>query len=486
MSVDTTRVTAQAAAAEAVDATKQSEQPDGTKASAAVDETKKSEHPEATTASAALAAAELSAVPLAETKAPATPEPQAAAAAPPAAAAAKSADTGSRRPPWMAIGIVVGVIAIVGIVIAVASSGSSKHHATAAAAGGSSGPAQPASQTATAGPLTVSYTRPWKPTTSAPAGASALQGTPIQLSNGHLGLAAGLLKTSSPVPGGVPPALLKQYRRPVESTDTTVARGNGRAYTWNSGSTRVVAYVLPAASGDAAIICSSPDGTATDQCASLASSAKASNDLQLLPPGPATNFGSQLAAPLKPVASMRDGLHGLSGSTLASRVGPARRLASAEAKAARTIRALGVPGRCSADVGRLVTALQHESSAFSGLAGAAQANNRGSYAAHARSVEQASKTLSAASLTLAAAQLGLPKLGTLSLAGPPAPPAPAASTSSSSSSSGATSSGSSSSSSAPRPARLQAGRLHDPLPSRSRSPSSEAARAEPRALGVYP
>ncbi len=353
-------------------------------------------------------------------------------------------DAARRRPPTAAIAAGIGLLVLVVVVIIiVASSGGSKT-ANASAPNTHSGSAS--ARVASSGPLSVSYSSPWKPTTAAVTGSSALASAPVELTSGQVNLGAGLLKSSGPVPGDVPPQLVSSYGPPQSSTDATVARGSGRAYTWNKDGTQIVAYVLPGAAGDAALICSAVSGTPLSNCTTLASSATIGGSFEQLPAGPDTNFAGQLAAPLKPVASMRDGLHGLNQSSLTARAKPARQLADAEKKAASTIGSLTVPARYHAQVARLVTALKNESSAFSALAGAAQSNNSGAYGSLAGKASSASNSVSAAAAALAAARLGLPALRSLKLAGPPPPPSSSSGTSSTGSSGNTGSSGSSSSS----------------------------------------
>ena len=144
---------------------------------------------------------------------------------------------------------------------------------------------------------------------------------------------------------------------------------------------------------------------------------------QLLPPGPDHSFASQLNKALAPVASLRNGLHGLAGSTLSARVGPAQKLASAETKAAGTLGSLGGPSRYNATVAAVTTALKHEAAALNALAAAAKSGSRSAYSAQSGKVISASRALHSATGALSSAGLGTPAFAVLTLAGPPAPPA---------------------------------------------------------------
>jgi hypothetical protein len=341
------------------------------------------------------------------------------------------------------IALAVLAVALAGVVAAV----------VIATSGGTNSPAKSnnlsakRSLTATSGPLTVSYAAPWRALSAPVVGVDALTGHPIQLTDGHATLAAGQLMSSAAIPGDAPPLLVSRYGRPATSANATVAHSNGRVYTWASSGTHIEALVLPAASGDLAVICSASSAPLLSKCASAASGARTSN-LQLLPPGPDASLGARLTGILKPVASARSSLGKLDQSTLGGRVGPARHLAAAELKAAHAIQALREPGRYGHEVAALVGALDRESSAFSRLASAASASNRGAYTSDLKAVGTASRRLQSAGAALKPARLGIPQFSTLNLAAPPTPPSSSGSSSSSTGSSSSAPSSSAPSSSA--------------------------------------
>jgi actin-like ATPase involved in cell morphogenesis len=342
----------------------------------------------------------------------------------------------------IALAVLVAAVAGVAAAAVIATSGGTNSPAKSKRSPGKG------SLTATSGPLTVSYVAPWRALSAPVVGVDALTAPPIQLTDGHATLAAGQLMSSAAVPGDPPPLLVSRYGRPATSANATVAHRNGRVYTWTSSGTHIEALVLPAASGDLAVICSASSAPSLSKCASVASGARTSN-LQLLPPGPDASFGARLTGILKPVASARSSLGKLDQSTLGGRVGPARHLAAAELKAAHAIQALREPGRYGHEAAALVGALDRESSAFSRLASAASASNRGAYTSELKTVGTAGRRLQSAGAALKPARLGIPQFSTLKLAAPPPPPSSSGSSSSSTGSSSSAPSSSAPSSSAP-------------------------------------
>ena len=293
-------------------------------------------------------------------------------------------------------------------------------------------------QTAASGPVTITHPASWI-TASEVAGSFALGGgstgssssAPIQLLSGKLSLAAGQLKDSAPTPGAVPPALVARYGHETSAANALVAGAKGREYTWAPAGERLVAYVLPTAAADIAIICQAPFAGAADlgSCAALAQRAKISS-AHVLAPGPDLAAGVTLNRQLHPVLSARSSLHGLTGSSLSARATKAGRVAIAESAAAASIASASTPVRYHALVASLTAALKKEASEFNRLASAARAGDRAAYSAHVHGIASESRALQAATNAFGPTGMRVRALGTLSLDGPPALPAPAAPTAS--------------------------------------------------------
>ena len=348
-------------------------------------------------------------------------EPEAMALAEPGPTAKVEAAPGRRT--GLAIAGIVGALAVVIVgAFAVLSGGNSSNKAPI------SGP----THTEASGPVLIAYPSSWI-SGSAVAGSSAVGGgsasaaAPVQLVSGKLSLAAGQLKDSAPVPGAVPPALVARYGHPTSESDARVAGANGRQYTWAPAGQRLVAYVVPTAVGDAAIICQAPFAAADlGACTGLAQNAKLSGT-QVLPPGPDIAAGTALNQQLAPVIAARSSLRGLRDSNLSARAGRAKRVASAETTAAEAIGAASVPVRYRSLITDLQAALRKEAAEFSALARAASSGQQDAYSSHVGGVSDSSKTLEGATQAFTPTGMRVQVLGTLSLAGPPAPPAAAGS-----------------------------------------------------------
>jgi hypothetical protein len=319
-------------------------------------------------------------------------------------------------------GVLIALVAGAVIVLSGGKSGGKKHQ------GGET-------QTAASGPVAITYPASWIAASDVAGnfvlggGSTASSATPVQLVSGKLSLAAGQLKASAPIPGAVPPALVARYGRETSAADAVVAGANGRQYTWAPQGQRLVAYVLPAAAGDIAIICQAPFAGAADlgSCAALAQRAKISGT-QVLAPGPDLATGATLNQDLAPVLAARSSLHGLTASSLPARAPKAHAAATAERVAAAAIASSPAPARYHALVARLTAALKKEASELSGLAAAAKAGQRAAYAAHVDGIRSASRALLAATNAFAPTGMRVKALSALHLAGPPPLPVPAAPT----------------------------------------------------------
>ncbi|HEY5197251.1 MAG TPA: MMPL family transporter [Solirubrobacteraceae bacterium] len=241
--------------------------------------------------------------------------------------------------------------------------------------GGHPGPRLTAAHT---GPITLSYGAPWRASAQPAPGGFALADTaggpasqPIVLGSGRASLAAGALAASAPVPGGIPPALLARYGRPISRATIRLAGLPARRYEWKLANGRLlVTRVIPTAGSDLAILCSSAatDVTAGQSCAGVAALV-AVHGVAVLPPGPDAELEAGLAAALKPVAAARGRLGSLEitgGRTLATLAG---QTAGLEQAALAGVAELPLPGRNRPAVGALEGALRGESVRLKALAG---------------------------------------------------------------------------------------------------------------------
>ncbi len=229
------------------------------------------------------------------------------------------------------------------------------------------------------GPLSLKYGSPWRRTSAIAPGSFALAAAPagspgsapVSLGSGRASLAAGRLGTSALVPGGVPPALLGRYGRPASQASIAVGAFRARRYTWqlNHGRT-LVARIIPTASSDLAILCSSAtaDIEAGRSCAGVAA-AVAINGVALLPPGPYPQLAAGLLAALKPVHAVRDLLGPLAPAPGAGLARLATQTANLEQAAATGLAELPLPGRNRPSVTGLEAALRTEAGRLEELAG---------------------------------------------------------------------------------------------------------------------
>ena len=277
-------------------------------------------------------------------------------------------------------------------------------------------------------PFTIRYAWPWR----------SVAGTSPELQHSHrltyddATLDVGQLNKPAPIPGGAPPALTARYGKADVSVNARVAGHDGRQYTWLSSRGEVVAYVLPTAVGDDAIICHGPTSAAValQSCGDLARRADASGE-EILMPGPDRRLAAGIASALRPVATARAGVRSLAGPANI-RAREASRVATAEAEAIKTLKRLSRPPRYEPTVATLTAALQHEESGFTTLADDARSDNLSAYSGAAEGIMAASRALADAVATAADYQLGVPSLRALSVNGflPARPVSPPPTTSS--------------------------------------------------------
>lgn len=279
--------------------------------------------------------------------------------------------------------------------------------------------APPPPPVARAAPFTFTYRRPWHPVSGPVVGSAALSRRPLNLAFGYATLAAGKLATSSPIPGGVPPALL-HYGRRYKAADTVVAGGVGREYTWSMPGGRLVAYVMPLRDGDAAVICRAPraDGTALRSCGLLARTAQLSG-VEVVSHGPDTQLEHTLRATLEPVASARSSLDWPRRTQLKARAARAARVAGIESDAWAALANLNPPPRYAPAVARLRAALTDEAAGLTSLAKAARSDRRVAYTRATTQVSLASTGLHTATRALSPYQLGVSTLPIVHLAALP-------------------------------------------------------------------
>jgi len=293
-------------------------------------------------------------------------------------------------------------------------------------AGGSAATAR----TARGGPLTVSYRSPWHAASgsvpiafafSRGVGTRAPGAGPVSLSSAGVTLTAGTLVRSAVVPGGPPPQIVGRDGHPSGAGAALVAGNPGRRYAWTlTGGHRLVAFVLPTASADLAIVCEAPSSAdaALRSCSAMATSARVSG-AQLLAPGFDQPLASALRADLSPVASARTRLGGLTGDPFSKRAPQAEHLALVEAGASSSIAKVATPPRYRPLTAALISALRREAAAFTSLASAARRSDRQAYETSTGTAMAAARSLASAADALRAAQLPIPVLGVLKLAGLP-------------------------------------------------------------------
>jgi hypothetical protein len=215
-----------------------------------------------------------------------------------------------------------------------------------------------------------------------------------------------------------------RYGRPLATVNARVAGHDGREYSWSPLGRRLVAYVLPTAAGDGAIVCQAPTSAAAAvrSCAGLAARARASGD-QILAPGPDRLLARAIGGPVQDVMAARARIGRLRGP-LPARRRTAAAVAHVEEHAAALLAKLVSVPRYRGAIARLTRALSDEATALAALAEAARATNRTAYVRGIGHVTAASRALQAASHRLGGDQLGVPGFAVLHLAGPPAAPQP--------------------------------------------------------------
>jgi hypothetical protein len=291
--------------------------------------------------------------------------------------------------------------------------------------------------TVSAQPFTFTYNSPWRSATAAVPGmfalsASSLHGAsdqatssdrqPVRLVSGEATLAAGELRTSASIPGGIPPALVRRYGHRFAAVDAQIAGHSGREYRWSATGSQVVAYVLPTPTRDSAIICQAPASAtaALDACGALAAGAHTPNG-QILAPGPDRELARAIAGPLKSVNAARSTVGRLRGP-MSARHRRAVTVSLTEAHATTLLRKIAPPPRYRQAITQVTAALSREAAAFTALARAARSNKRNTYSRAVRGISAASRALQAAGRRLGFYELGDPELGVLHLGGPPPPP----------------------------------------------------------------
>ena len=338
-----------------------------------------------------------------------------------------------RRRRWVAAGVAALIVAIIAVVVVVvAGGGSSKHHKPSPPNPKSKPTPVAKTQTASSGPITISYKTPWTAGGSHVQGASLISGQPITLSNdaGSLTLAAGALKKSSQVPGGPPPGLVAYKHQPASSGQVKIDGVPAVLYRWAPTSgTDADAYVIATDSGDLVALCQVTKADANLQpCVALVSGLKLSG-AATLKPGPDKALKASITKALHPALKHRSAIGTLNGSTYASREAGAKSVAAADAQAAKAIDKLDTPARFAPQAKRLSNALTSESAAFTKLAKAAGKSDSSAYGDGVKAVDGASQRTSEAAAALAPYGITLPKVSKFALDGPPAPPAPITSTS---------------------------------------------------------
>jgi hypothetical protein len=284
------------------------------------------------------------------------------------------------------------------------------------------------------------YSEPWQAGAGG-AGAFALSGgaaktgsagaghRPIGLASGAVTLAAGLLGVSASIPGNAPPLLVSRYGRPAAGAASEVAQHPGRSYSWSLSGRRLVAYVVPLRTGDAAILCQAPpsDLAGLRSCGELAQRAVVPA-ADVLSPGADASLAASITPSLRQVGAIRDRLGPLGGPTLADRAPRASELSTAESRAASSLARLAAPPRYRPAIATLASSLRGEASALGSLAASARSNDREAYSRDVSRVLDASRSLQSATRSLAGVGLGDHTLGALHLDGPPALPAVSAPT----------------------------------------------------------
>jgi serine/threonine protein kinase len=282
-------------------------------------------------------------------------------------------------------------------------------------------------RTARSGPLSVTYPSRWRRQPTSAQIRSLFKGVPIQLRYGTVELAAGELQKSAAVPGDLPSALMTDFGTPIRGSRTIVGRHPGREYQWSTSSGLFGVFVLPLATGDAAIVCRGA-GT-VGQCAALARDA-AVNASEVLPLGPDMPLARTIVRAVAPVVAAHQRLGSLSEPTLAARAAAATRLATVDRAAASRLAVANVPARYRKPVARLRLALLAEATTLSRLARDGQAGRVSAYAAAISGADSASQSLSAATGALQSESLMATTVSAFRLARPPAPPTVVTSTSS--------------------------------------------------------
>jgi tRNA A-37 threonylcarbamoyl transferase component Bud32 len=279
-------------------------------------------------------------------------------------------------------------------------------------------------------PFKIAYSAPWRAVDatvtgsdllasgqSAHAGRTGSAPRPhgIALRSRTLTLVAGWLASSSPVPGGVPAALVKRYGSP-RAADVTLAGHAARLYTWTRGAGFVDAFVVPAPRGDAAIICTGPSG-GVKACSSLAHRARIS--AATIAPGRDRDLAARLSD-LADGASLQNALVSSASGTLRSRADATKMAATEASHDAAAVRRLSAPARYRPVLTSITSALVAKAKLLDKLAAAARANDAASYVRHGKELTTAGQHFASALHALARYQIKVAAPGVLHVAPPPA------------------------------------------------------------------
>lgn len=315
-------------------------------------------------------------------------------------------------PVLRAMGIIVGVIAVI--------------------VAGSAGllvlltPGRSSPPVARTGPLLLAYRAPWRTGSAAGLGVSALR-NPIVLRSSGVTLSAGLLRNSPTVAAGPPPQLEHSFGVPSTRNAVRIAGRPGMRYTWKVANTdQLVVQVLAMPAADLSIVCAAPTSAAGDMasCLALTARARLAAGTHSLPPGPSPATDAQLEAALQPALSARLDAPGLNATPLPGRAAAARTVALADQRSAAMLDALAARSLAPAPTAGVVAALREQAGAFSALAAASAADDRGAYTA-ARSRALAALSASSIAITrLANAGFSVHSLAAVAVPAAPAAPKP--------------------------------------------------------------
>jgi hypothetical protein len=182
-------------------------------------------------------------------------------------------------------------------------------------------------------------------------------------------LTAGRVSTQALTPGAVPTGLIRAYGRPVRS-DVEIAKRAASQFDWQGTQPHVVAFVLPTAAGDEAIVCRAPHIASVAECRRIALAASLTGSQPVVAVGVDKGLAVELKIALNPVQKASNQLNAARGADLKAQAQLDDALASADRSVVSKLRGYTALARERPAISGLVQSLRVDASKFDALADA--------------------------------------------------------------------------------------------------------------------